>query len=98
MDEFYHLMVSAFSVKGNILKRDKAVGLVERTDFFISGFTVEKHEPAANLLIYRINFFRCGREYIIDMHGIFTGGKCVVFTELANKISDCLFIFIEDAG
>lgn len=90
-------MVGAFSVKDYILKRDKAVCLIERADFFVGGFAVEKYEPAANLLEYRINLFRRDREDIIEMHGICTGGQCVVFTDLTNKITDCLFVFIEDA-
>lgn len=45
-----------------------------------------------------MNFFRSAGENIVEMHRVFAIQHRMVFTDLADKIADCFFVFIEDAG
>lgn len=95
MEEFYHLMVRAFSVKDYVLKRDKAVLFVHLANLCIGCLTVKENEAAAYLFIYPKDFF-CGyRDNVGKVNRVFTGRKRVVFTNLANKVSNRFAFVIE---
>jgi hypothetical protein len=89
-------MVRALSVKGYVLKRDKAISLIERADLVVGGLAVKKHEPAANLLEYHAQFVRRDREDIFHMNRIFVDRQ--VFAYLTDQIPDYLVFLKEQTG
>ena len=93
VQELHQLVVGTLSVKSNVLKRDKAVGLVARTNLFISGFAVKEHESAADLFEDHTYFRDCDGKDIFQMNRVFIDG--VVFANLTDQIAD-YFVFLKE--